>query len=395
MIEEVGHSVGRRVYYVSGFDPRGAPFYHGFFAQQLISFIERTGRALVLGSRQKHGHGLLSRWKVKEDGAAGAIVFDLDYCFLHWDDIVRRGWVRDPLRLLKSGLTMSNYYLLQGALWRIGRMSYPVALCGLLPVVVTLGTLLVSISAAWLIGSLAGAMELVAPLQWLLAVVIAFGVSFLTWALAEQLGIVWMFRSMQFTRSLGQSGDGALRDRLKLHAKAILELEQVEPADEILVVGHSIGSFVMAMLVAELRRQQGFATIAPKLSLLTLGQSLPFLAEQGTATAFHRDLEELSLEPRLPWRDVSSTDDFLCFPAVDPYRSCGLRVPEPAYPEMEVIPLAQRQGLSSLWQVIQRQLGLHFEYLATADPERSGGFDYLELVLKPVATPVLTQSPLS
>jgi hypothetical protein len=148
------------------------------------------------------------------------------------------------------------------------------------------------------------------------------------------------------------------------------------------------------MLAAELRRQPDFAAIAPRLSLLTLGQSLPFLAEQEGAKAFHKDLEELTLEPRLPWRDISSTDDFLCFPGVDPYASCGLEVPEPAYPVIELIPLAQRQGLTSLWQVIQRQLGLHFEYLTTAEPERSGGFDYLELVLQPLASRQLAQQTL-
>ncbi len=151
----------------------------------------------------------------------------------------------------------------------------------------------------------------------------------------------------------------------------------------------------MAMLAAELRRQPGFAEIAPRLSMLSLGQSLSLLAIQPRAQAFRRDLEELANGVRLPWRDISSIDDFMSFRGVNPYLSCGLSAPYPSYPVVELISVAQRQGLTSLWQVIQRQLGLHFEYLATADPERSGGFDYLELVLRPVASPMLTQPPLS
>ncbi|MCP9916667.1 hypothetical protein [Cyanobium sp. ATX 6F1] len=395
MMEVPDHSVGRRVYYVSGFDPRGAPFYHRFFSQQLTRFTERTGRVFSMGPRRKDGRGLLSRWQVKEEGDVGAVVCNLDYCFLHWDDIVRGAWVRDPIRLLRSGLLMYNYYLLQGALWRIRRISYPAAICILVPFGVALVAMLLAILAGFVVGSLAATTGLVAPLPWLLALTIGLGVLVVAWQLAEQLKIVWMFRSMQFTRLIGQSGDGALRGRLKLHALAILELEQREPAAEILIVGHSIGSLVMAMLAAELRRQPGFAVIGPKLSLLTLGQILPFLAEQASAKTFHRDLVELSLEPRLPWLDVSSTDDFLCFPGVDPYASCGLDIPEPAYLVMELIPLAQRQALTSLWEVIKHQLGLHFEYIATADPERSGGFDYLELVLKPAAGSVLNEHPFS
>ncbi len=391
MSEELGRSIGKRVYYVSGFDPRGATYYHRLFCEQLSRFMARTGRLLSVGRRQKDGQGLLSRWLVREATPAGGLAGDLDYCFLHWDDIVRRFWVRNPLQLIRSGLSMSRYYIFQGALWRIARLSYPVALCGLAPVVVTVATLLVAMAAAAWGGSWAAAQALAPPLPWLLALAIAATVWVVAWQLAERVGMVWMFRSMQFTRWLGQSGGGALSERLKLQARAILCLEQQDPAGEILVVGHSIGSFVMAMLAAELRRQPEFAAIAPRLSLLTLGQSVPFLAEQESATAFHHDLRELSLEPRLPWRDISSTDDFLCFPGVNPYVSGGLQVPEPSYPEMQLIPLAQRQGLTSLWQVIQRQMGLHFEYLATAEPERSGGFDYLELVLQPMASPVLAR----
>lgn len=391
---EARYSTSKRVYYVSGFDPRGAAYYHRLFSEQLSRFMARTGRALMLGSRRRDGQGLMSRWLVEEAASSGGIADGLDYCFLHWDDIVRRFWMRNPFQLIHAGLLMSRYYIFQGALWRIARMSYPAALCGLAPVVVTLTTLVVATAAAVVVASLAAAQALPAPLVWLAALAMAAAVWVVAWQLAERVGMVWMFRSMQFTRWLGHSGGDALSHRLRLQARAILGLEQQEPAAEILVVGHSIGSFVMAMLAAELRRQPEFAAIAPRLSLLTLGQSLPFLAEQESATAFHADLKELSLEPRLPWRDISSTDDFLCFPGVNPFASGGLPVPEPAYPVMELIPLAQRHGLTSLRQVIQRQMGLHFEYLATAEPDRSGGFDYLDLVLRPVANPLPAGQPL-
>ncbi|PZV05950.1 MAG: hypothetical protein DCF23_01460 [Cyanobium sp.] len=97
---------------------------------------------------------------------------------------------------------------------------------------------------------------------------------------------------------------------------------------------------------------------------------------------------------RLPWRDVSSIDDFISGRGVDLYLTCGLTVPSSPYPEVELISLADRQGLTSLWQVIKGQLGLHFEYLATREPERSSGFDYLELVLQPVESPAQASNPM-
>jgi hypothetical protein len=118
--------------------------------------------------------------------------------------------------------------------------------------------------------------------------------------------------------------------------------------------------------------------------LLSLGQNLANLAVHGKARAFHDDLALLAEEPRLPWLDITSRDDYLCFAAVDPYPSCGVARQGPeAYPELRLIPLAQRQGLSRLVDLLSHQFDLHFEYLRTAEPGRSGGFDLIEQLLAP------------
>ena len=79
---------------------------------------------------------------------------------------------------------------------------------------------------------------------------------------------------------------------------------------------------------------QGFTGV----SVRTLGQNLANLAVYPGAHLFRDDLEELATDIRLPWRDVTSYDDLLCFAGVNPYTSCGLSAPSgESYPEMEVI----------------------------------------------------------
>ncbi|WP_457767794.1 hypothetical protein [Cyanobium sp. ULC084] len=199
---------------------------------------------------------------------------------------------------------------------------------------------------------------------------------------------------MAFIHQLAVDDQSDLKLRLNKLVMAILQLEASEPSAEILLVGHSNGTFLMAMLAAELRRQPEFAPIASRLSMLSLGQNLSLLAIQPRALSFRRDLVELLNGARLPWRDVSSIDDFISGRGVDLYLTCGLTKPSPPYPDVELISLANRQRLTSLWQVIKGQLDLHFEYLATREPERSGGFDYLELVLQPVASTAQASNPL-
>ncbi|WP_255002300.1 hypothetical protein [Cyanobium sp. HWJ4-Hawea] len=211
----------------------------------------------------------------------------------------------------------------------------------------------------------------------------AFG-SWQAWRLAEKLGLVWLFRSIRFTHRLGQARDGDLRQRVEELAGRIGALELAEPAQEVWLVGHSSGSFVMAMLAAALRRQGIDRQLAGRLRLMSLGQNLANLAVHPKAHRFHDDLALLAQEPRLPWRDITSRHDYLCFAGVDPYLSC--RVPRQgseAYPDLQLIPLAQRQGLNKLGELLSHQFDLHFEYLRTAEAELSGGFDLIEELLLP------------
>ena len=371
-----GANLKRRVYFLSGFDPRGSSFYYRLFVEQLSNYAARTDRALSVGRRRGQQDPLLSSWHVREQGQPL-----LEVCFMHWDDIVRDHWPASPWVIAWQGLRFGLWYLFRGGLIQIARLCPSVALCGLYPllfwgacglVLVALSLLIRAVVPGWFGG--------------LIALAVGVGLLPLCWRLAEQQGVIWLFRSILFTHRLGQARDGELRGRVRQLAQRLLEHEQVRPAEEVLLVGHSSGSFVMAMLAAELRRQSGFAGgLAQRLSLLSLGQNLANLAVHHGATAFHEDLQDLAQLPRLPWRDITSRDDYLCFAGVDPYRSCGRSLEPPAYPHLQVIQLALRLDLTTWWRLITTQFPLHFQYLHTASPERQGGFDYFETLLGDLA----------
>ncbi|MCP9804998.1 hypothetical protein KBY71_00510 [Cyanobium sp. T1B-Tous] len=369
----------RRVYFLSGFDPRGASFYYRLFAEQVRELKRRSGRGLRVGQRRgQHLERLISRWQVGEDGAA-----DVDFCFLHWDDIARSHWPRSPLVLLWEGLGIYRWYLLEGGYHKIRRWSPQVALCGLYPLLYVLVALAVLALAWFVVGVLGGLMGVPQTLLLIIQLGLVGLGGLQAWRLGEAIGVVWLFRSIRFTHRLGQARDRDLRQRVAVLARQILVLEAETPGAQVWLVGHSSGSFVMAMLAAELRRQGAEEALAGRLQLLSLGQNLANLAVHSQAQSFHADLALLAQEPRLPWRDVTSRDDYLCFAAVDPYRSCDLPGLEVAYPDLQLIPLAQRQGLTSLGALLSHQFDLHFEYLRTAKPGRSGGFDLIEELLAP------------
>lgn len=364
----------QRVYFLSGFDPRGSAFYYRLFVEQLQVYAARTGRSLTVGRRRGASDGLVSGWHVVDHDNGGHHV--LEVAFLHWDDIVRDHWPKQPLVIGWNGFRFALWYLLRGGLLRIASLCPSVALCGLYP-------LLFAAACGAALALLAGlVVALLGPLLGgLVAALLVVLLIPRCWQLADREGVVWLFRSILFTHRLGQARDQQLRQRLEELAERIFEIEQAQPAQQVQLVGHSSGSFVMAMLAATLRRHCCFGQLAPRLRLLSLGQNLANLAVHRGAVAFHDDLRTLAQEPRIPWRDITSRHDYLCFAGVDPYRSCELTIAVPSYPQLELIELAQRQGLSNWWALITNQFPLHFEYLKTAAPELQGGFDYFETLL--------------
>ena len=212
----------RRVYFLSGFDPRGGAHYYRLFAEQLDRHAHSSGRDLRLGRRRSRADGL------------------------------RSNWPRQPLALIRDALGIYVWYFLGGGCRRIARWSPSVALCGLYPFVFLTMALLAAVAAAAgveLVGAVLSLRSL--PLH-AVALSAALLLLWQAWRLADALGVVWLFRSIRFTHMLGQARDQELRERVRQLARRLMELELESPATELLLVGHSSGSFVMAMLAAEL-----------------------------------------------------------------------------------------------------------------------------------------------
>ena len=365
------------MYFLSGFDPRGSSFYYRLFVEQLQSYGSRTGRQFSVGRRRGQADPLLSSWEVNEHDKP-----ILEVCFLHWDDIIRENWLSNPLSIVSQGLRFS-LWCISGGFLRTLRLCPTVALCGIYPLLFWLvcgllvaasNSLILSVYPGWL-GCIAsiGVTVMLIPL---------------CWNLAERQGVTWLFRSILFTHRLGQSRDYLLRPRLKLLAQRILHQEEQNSAPSVLIVGHSSGSFVMSMLAAELKRTPGFgfgSLQASKFSLLSLGQNFANLGIHSNASAFHDDLMLLAKQPRLPWRDFSSRDDYLCFAGVDPYTCCDSSEDHSGYPELRLVRLSQRLGIDNWFALINKQFPLHFQYLHASTDAKSGGFDYYDELLADLA----------
>ncbi len=345
----------RRTYFISGFDPRGVAHYQGLFQRAMKQRGWRLGRRLP--GKQ------ITLWPLERQGT--------ELAFLHWDDVARAHWPKHPFSILRQLLPFGWDYLFKGRLWAAASLCRGVALCGLYPLIVLSVIVALAATSAWL------GLQVGPPIGLMLAALLAALVFWRGWLLAESLGVVWLSRSILFTYRLGEARDQSLRLRVQSLAESLLTLEENSPSDQILIVGHSSGSVVLAMLAAELRRRPEAETLLKRLRLLSLGQNLANLACYPRADAFRQDLRELAKAPLLPWLDVTSADDLLCFAGVNPYKACGMPLPEQGdYPRQQLLDLRKARGLIRRRQWLSVLFELHFDYLC--DP--SSGIDLCGLI---------------
>lgn len=337
----------RNVFYLSGFDPRGIHHYHALYRTEAGKYSALSGQAIHVSSRRGN------QWTA-ENRTAGVTT---DFTFLRWDDIVRRAWIREPLRLIWRTFGMYAYYARQFQWKELVKLShaplvtfaYPLLSLLLLP----LGSflLLAAFLSPWL------AFLIAIPLS-------AFAM--------RHLKSLWLMRFFVFNHQLAQEKDTELMERLDEFADKIIE-KLKEPADEVLLVGHSNGSILMVYLLDKIAsRLQG--PWRGHVRVLTLGHCIPLISYLKTAPAMHSALKRIAKIP-LYWCDIGFPPDGACYACTNPF------LPDTHEYNTELHLLSARffryYDPERYRRLRRNKYQLHFRYLMTGD--RLSPLDYTAL----------------
>ena len=361
----------RRIYLLPGFDPRSP----NHSLRMLNEQLQQQGLGLRLRLQQQNP--IHRRWHlVNQEGQRQGI----EVVLLQWDDLVRQLWPRHGITLVWSGFWLYARYLLSGT-WMVYLRGckragitfiWPLIYCLVWGIAVALVPLALT-ALGWPVGVIL-----------LVSAVAAIGMCRRAAAVAEKRRVGWLYRSIRYTDQLARGRDGGLMTRMEQHKNLIETIELESPSETISVVGHSCGSYVALMLAARLKRSAQSTHLVSKLHLLTLGQNVVQIAVLPHARSLVNDIATLAAFPSIPWRDVSSKDDWLCGAGTNPLDVAGLPRPCSNYPDTLVIPLKQRKGITSTWELLNNQFNLHFLYLhAVPQGVENGGFDFINELLTP------------
>ncbi len=145
----------------------------------------------------------------------------------------------------------------------------------------------------------------------------------------------WILRSYTFSGKVGKAGVPALQSRLDGMAEAVCRQAQAGGDDEILVVGHSMGTIMAVSVMARaFRLDPRLAEHGPAVSMLTLGHCTPLMSNLPEAGWFRDELALLSQQPGLCWVDFSDPLDDYAFHGVHPVGTAGLPRPRAGLPQM-------------------------------------------------------------
>ena len=159
-----GSVLRRRVHYFSGFDPRGAAYYHRLCEEEAAK-PQVQGGTLSVGRRRRMGK-LFNYWMVSWQGGNEAQSVETQHVFMSWDDIIRNNWSKSPWALFKEFWLAYRGIIFDVDLSRVKQIFDGVYMTGILPGMYLLGSLLLSVLLAMGLQSLAGLMVLPQWLQW-------------------------------------------------------------------------------------------------------------------------------------------------------------------------------------------------------------------------------------
>lgn len=379
----------RRVHYFSGFDPRGAGWYHRLCREQ-GNKLQPLGGQVHTGPRTK-GAGHTHLWQVEWRNDAPdnqPQQTQTEHVFMGWDDLVRQHWAREPRRLAWMWLVIYWNPLALVNLQHAWRTYPPAFWTGLWPGLFVVVTLLLAAGLGGLLGWLAALwwpgpawVDRIGPT--VLGLVTAAVVLYSMASLARKAGVFWLMRTYAFNMRLGQRPIPELHERQRDWVEQIIARQTLDPVDEVLLVGHSVGTLVMVEAVDRLLNdprwqslQQGKPT-----SMLTLGHCYPFVALAPQAQAFRQSLEHLCQHPQLQWWDVTARIDPLCFYQVHPLAGTGVIAPTHAQPATTAAQFFRMYEPANWAQIKHNKLRAHFLYLMT--PDKPGNFHFHHVLYGP------------
>ena len=373
----------RHVIYVQGYDPRGLAQYYRMFRTELRKAAQLYDLRATIDRPTGSEDGSMASWAIETRGADWQT--RTSYDFLRWEDLIKQDLTAPVWRTVLQALAIYCRLIFGGIIARFWRAHWRFATFISYPYFVLLNEVIWSALAAW--GTAAVLAHFGAPAT--IAAIIAAAVflaalSMLLKTTEKRTYALYLMSDTIFTWQFAHRQRPDWDRRIERFARHLVEIARTSDADEIVVVGHSSGSFLgIEILARALEMDADLGRHGPRVVLLTLGGNLPIVGFLPVSAPFREHLRRLSLEPSIDWIDCQSRKDVMNFHPFDPIAGHGIETGA-GRRNPTIVPVRFRDIVDPAhynrfrWQFFR----VHFQFVMAND--RPHAYDFFMIVCGPL-----------
>ncbi|WP_157450138.1 hypothetical protein [Bradyrhizobium sp. ARR65] len=374
----------RHIIYVQGYDPRGLAQYYRMFRTELRKFARLYQLSATIGRPQSSSDGEIASWTIqtKADGWQTRTTYD----FLRFEDFIQRDLACPIWRTVFHAVFIYWRLVFNGTIARFTKANWRFATFITYPHFILLLEALCAAAFAFVFEK--GLDALGVPTVLRVPAALALFVAALTGALKyteNRTYVLYLLCDWIWTWEFAHRLRPAWDERIDRFAAYLCKVARTSEADEIVLVGHSSGSFLGTEILARaLKLDPSLGKRRPRVVLLTLGGNYPIVGFHKCAQHFRDHLRELAIEPSVDWIECQARKDVMNFFRLDPIGSHGIDVGE-LRRNPTIIPVRFREMIRpehyNLWR--WQFFRVHFQFVMAN--ELPHAYDFFMIVCGPVA----------
>lgn len=385
----------RLVIYVQGYDPRGLAEYYRMFRREFRRTCELYGLTGTVGRIEDNAEKFTTCWDVTTSGDGWHVA--TRYMFLRWEDIIRTDFARPPWWKIVHMYRAMGLAIFNGVVWRILKAHWRFGLFVLYPMVLTTIFLLLGALVGTLCMKLVGGFGAPALAADIVGIVAGLGVfASMLWLTEPQTYLLYLCDDTISTHQFAHGERPDWEKRMEFFAGNVVDAVRGSDADEVIVVGHSSGSFLAVdVLDRALTRDPALGRHGPRVRLLTIGANLPIIGFHAEAKWFRNRLRRLAVAPDVDWVDYQSRHDIMNFWPFDPVADHGIVLEDGERRNPQVVAISFRD----LWipgnfgRRRWRFFQAHFQFLL-ANERLGAAYDYYLICCGPLDLVTRATKPL-
>ncbi|HKS20434.1 MAG TPA: hypothetical protein VJS63_14625 [Bradyrhizobium sp.] len=382
----------RHVIYIQGYDPRGLAQYYRMFRTELRKFGRLYQLSATVSRPQVAPGGEIASWSIETKAADWQT--RTDYDFLRFEDFIQDDLASPIWRTVFHAVWIYWRLMISGTIARFAAANWRFATFITYPHIVLLLEALAGAGIAFVFET--GLDALGIPKLFSAAAAIAVFIAVVgamlkytennTYALYLLSDTIWTW---EFSHRKRPEWDGRI-DRFAQH---LVMMAHSSKADEIVIVGHSSGSFLGTELLARaLELDPDLGRHGPRVVLLTLGGNFPIVGFHKASQPFRDHLRRLAVEPSIDWIDCQARKDVMNFYQFDPITSHGIRLGaerrNPTIVPIRFRDLVRPEHYKKFrWKFFR----MHFQFVMAN--EQPNAYDFFMIVCGPVPLAERTALP--